>query len=254
VKRIFPLVLLALALSACTIRVDVGVNVKDDESGTFSAFIGLDQQLQEALAQSGAEDTNIVDQLTSQVPEGFTVEKDSVDGFDGARISTDFSSFADLNNRLQQQADSVGTNLVTDFGLTHEGNEFHFSADLGALDQGFTSALSGAAGGDLPSGVDPSMLSDLFDIRFQLTLPGKITDNNADSIDGNTLTWNLALDDQRSTLMAVSTTAGSSSAIVIGGVAVVAALLLGGGVAMSRRKKKKAAVDAVENAPVDPVS
>ncbi len=256
-KRFMPLMLLALALSACTIRFDMGVDVKDDESGTFAVFIGLDQEMRDLVAQSGGEDTNIVDQLTGQVPEGFTVEDYSEDGFEGARISGNFSSFDELNSRLSQAgSDSgspLGADVVNSFKLTHEGDEFRFNADVSGLGQDLTSTLDQAGGGDLPSGFDTSMLSDLFDMRFSLTLPGSIKENNADSVNGNTLTWNLALNEQRGALEAASSTAGGSSALLIGGAAVIAAALLGGGVAMSRRKKK-AAVEAVENTQANPIS
>jgi hypothetical protein len=257
VKRFLPLLMLALALSSCTIRFDMGVDVKEDESGTFTVFVGLDQEMRDLIAQSGGEDTNIVDQMTQQVPEGFKVEEYSEDGFEGAKISGSFSSFDDLNQRLTQaggdQASALGGDVVNSFQFTHEGDEFHFTADVSSLGQDLTTTLGDAGSSDLPSGFDTSMLSDLFDMRFRLTLPGEIKDNNADSVNGNTLTWNLALDEQRDALEATSSTAGGSSALLIGGIAVIAALLLGGGVAMSRRRKQ-ASVEAVESTPASPIS
>lgn len=256
-KRFLALMMLALALSACTIRFDMGVDVKEDESGTFTVFVGLDKEMQDLMAQSGGEDTNIVDQLTNQVPEGFEVEDYSEDGFDGARITGTFSSLDDLNTRLTEagggESTALGGDVVNSFQFTHDGDEFHFSADVSALGQDLTDTLGQAGSDEIPSGFDTSMLSDLFDMRFRLTLPGEIKENNADSVSGNTLTWKLALDEQRDALEAVSSTAGGSSALLIGGAAVIAAALLGGGVAMGRRRKK-AAVDAVESAPASPIS
>ena len=33
-----------LVLSACTIRLDIGVDVNEDESGTFALFMGFDEE------------------------------------------------------------------------------------------------------------------------------------------------------------------------------------------------------------------
>ncbi len=256
-KRVALLILLVLGMSACTIRLDVGVDVKEDETGSLTMFIGLDDEMSQLASQFGGDDTSIVDQLTQQAPEGFDSEPYSEDGFEGVKLSTTFNSIADLNTKLtsagSDQAGAIGGNLVNDFSLTHEGDEFHFSANLTGVDQGLTDVIGEAGGGDMLSGFDPGVLSDAFDVRFSLTLPGNVKDNNADTVNGNTLTWNLSLDDPRDTIQAVSSTAGSSSALYIGGGAVVLAALLGGGVVMSRRKKK-AAVDAVASAPTAPAA
>ena len=230
---------------------------KQDETGSFTIFIGLDDEMRDLASQFGGDDTSIVDQLTAQTPPGFESEPYSEDGFEGVRLSATFDSIDDLNSKLAgagtDETGAVGANLVNDFSLTHEGDEFHFSANLAGVDQGLNDAIGEAGGGDMLSGFDPGMLSDAFDVRFRLTLPGSIKDNNADTVNGNTLTWNLALDDPRETIQAVSSTAGGNSALYIGGGAVVVAALLGGGVVMSRRKKK-AAVDAVNNTPTEPVT
>lgn len=251
------LMLLVLGLSACTIRFDIGMDVKEDESGSFAVFIGLDEEMRDLMSQFGGEDVSLMDQFTGQVPEGFDVEDYSEEGFEGVRLSATFSSIDELNSKLaasgNDQGGAVGTDLVSNFSLTHDGDEFRFQADLTGLDQTLTDAIGEAGGEELMPGFGPDALSDVFDARFRLTLPGTIQDNNADSVNGNTLTWNLAVGDTRDSLQAVSSTAGGTSPFLFGGVAVVAAALIGGGVAMSRRKKKSA-VDAVNSTPASPVS
>ena len=250
-KRFALLLLLALGLSACTIRFDIGVEVNEDETGTFTAFVGLDQELRDLMEQSGGEDLSLTEQMTSDVPEGFEVEEYTEDGFEGVKLSADFDSFADLNQQLTETGGGElgATDMVNGFEFTHDGDEFRFSADVSGVDEGFGDVLGEAGGEDLLSGFDPSLMSDLFEIRFRLTLPGEIKEHNADSIEGNTLTWDLAIDEQRDALTAVSSTAGGSSMLLIGGAAIAVVALAGVGVVASRRRKK-AAIAAVTGAPM----
>lgn len=256
-KRFAPLfLLLTLVLSACTIRFDVGVEVNEDESGTFQLFMGFDEEFRELASQGGGDDLNLTEDL-SDVPEGWTVEEVTEEGFEGVRVSAPFSSFEDLETRIAELGDStgegVGTDFLTDFGLTHEGDEFRFSVDVTGLDEELAGSLGDAGGGgdDLFSGLDPSsLIEDLFEIRFKLTLPGTIGDNNADSVDGNTLVWNVGLADEGGTYTAVSTTGGSSSTLLYAGIAVAAIVVVGVGVTAMNRRKNEAATAAVNSAPV----
>ncbi len=259
VKRYIPLfALLVLVLSSCTIRLDVSMVVNEDETGTFSLFMGFDQEFQDLIAQGGGEDLDLTEDL-SDVPEGWTVEEVSEDGFDGVRISTDYDSFEDLEAKLAEMGDGtdtgVGTDLLSDFGLTHEGDEFRFEVDTTGVDEGLSGALGESGGDDLLQGMDASsILGDLFEIRFNLAMPGDITEHNADSVNGNTLTWEIDVSDEGGTLIAVSNVGGSSSALLYGGIAAAAIIVVGGGVAIARRRKSDAAVEAVTSAPTNPIN
>lgn len=253
VKRYIPLfVLMMLVLSACTIRIDLGVNVNEDESGTFDLFMGFDDDLRQLMEQGGGGELDLTEQL-ADAPDDWTVEEYAEDGFEGMRISTDFESFDDLEAKLSEMSDDggggLGSDMLSDFELVHEEDEYRFRADVSGVDEGLTEAV-GDSGGDVLGGIDASMMEDLFEIRFRLTLPGSIGANNADVVNGNTLTWNLDLGSNGGELHATSTTGGSSSAMLIGGGAIAAAALIGAGVAASRRRKKNAAVEAVTNSPI----
>lgn len=258
-KRYIPFFLfLTLVLSACTIRLDVGLVVNEDESGSFALFMGFDEEFQELMEQGGGEDLNLTEDL-SDVPEGWTVEEVTEDGFEGVRISTDYANFEELETKLGEMSEGtdagIGTDFLSDFGLTHEGDEFRFEADVSGVDEGLSGALGESGGEDMLSGLDASsILGDLFEIRFNLTLPGTIGANNADSVNGNTLTWNLDLTEEAGTFEAVSTVGGSSSALFIGGAAIAAVVVAGVGVTAVRRRKADAAVAAVNSTGVDPIS
>ena len=258
-KRYIPFfAVLVLVLSACTIRLDVDLVVNEDETGTFSLFMGFDDELRDLMAQGGGEDLDLTEDL-SDVPEGWTVEEVTEDGFEGVRISTDYDSFDDLNAKLSEMSEDtdggVGTDFLSDFGLTRDGDEFRFEADASGVDEGLSGALGESGGEDMLSGLDPSsIMGDLFEIRFNLTMPGSIGEHNADVINGNRLTWNLDLTEENQTFRAVSTIGGGSSALLFGGIAAAAVVVAGVGVAAVRRRKENVSVDAIENTPTNPVS
>jgi hypothetical protein len=265
VKRYFPLLtVLVLVLSSCTIRLDVGLTVNEDESGTFALFMGFDEEFQQLMEQGGGEGFDMTEGL-EDVPEGWTVEEVVEDGFEGVRISTDFQDFEELEQKLGElgegQDAGVGTDFLGDFGLTREGDEFRFEVDVSGVDEQLSGAVGDSGGEDLLSGMDPATLfEDLFEIRFRLTLPGEIQSHNADSVDGNTLTWNVGFDEDDTTYRAVSSTSGGSSSMLLIGGAAAVAVVAGIGVMAMRNRRKDAAVDAVNAAstsfdapPVDPV-
>ncbi len=246
------LLLLTLVLSACTIRMDVGLVVNEDESGTFALFVGLDEELRQLVEEGGGDGLDLTEDI-SDVPEGWTVEELTEDGFEGVRISTDYADFDDLNAKLAQMNEGtdggVGGDLLSDFGLTHEGDTYEFNADISNVDESLTGALDSGGGEDLLSGLDAgSLIGDLFEIRFQLTLPGDIGEHNADAVNGNTLVWNLDVTEDADALQATSTLGGGSSALLLGGAAVAAVVVVGVGVTAVRRRKSEVAVNAVESA------
>jgi hypothetical protein len=265
VKRHFLLLtVLVLALSACTIRMDVGLTVNEDESGTFALFLGFDEEFQQLLEQGGGEGFDMTEGLTD-VPEGWNVEDAVEEGFEGVRITTEYRDFEELDQKLGElgegQDAGVGTEFLGDFGLTREGDEFRFEVDVSGVDEQLSGAVGDSGGEDLLSGMDPATLfEDLFEIRFRLTLPGEIQSHNADTVVGNTLTWNVGFDEEDSTYRAVSSTAASSSSLLLIGGAAAVVVVAGAGIVAMRNRRKDEAVDAVRAAPtsldgpqVDPV-
>ena len=109
--------------------------------------------------------------------------------------------------------------------------------------------------------MDPATLfEDLFEIRFRLTMPGEIQSHNADLVEGNTLTWNVGLNEEDTTYRAVSSTSGGGSSLLLIGGAAAVILVAGVGIAAMRSRRKDEAVNAVNAAPasldappVDPV-
>lgn len=246
--------LLTLALSACTIRLDLGVTVNEDETGSFAMFMGFDEEFQQLAEQGGGEDLNFTEGL-EDVSEGWTSEEATEDGFEGIRISTDFDSIADLESKLSELGEGadagVSGDFLSGFGLVHDGDEFRFSVDVTGLDDELAGAMGEGSDDDLLGGMDPTTLfEDLFEIRFRLTLPGEVKSHNADSIDGNTLTWNVSFSDEGGSYEAVSDVGGGSSVLLFAGIAAAGLVVIGVGATAMRRRKDTTAEAAVNAAPV----
>jgi hypothetical protein len=250
VKRIAPLLALVVLLTGCKIRMDSNLVINADESGTYAIEMSVDSELRQ-LAEDQGEPLDLTQGL-EDAPEGWTVEEFTNGDFSGVRIGHDFASIAEFEQDLAALVNLGGgssAGMLTGIGLTHEGDEFTFESDL----TGVTDALGGLAGADLGSeleGVDMgAMFEQLFEVRIIITMPGEIGENNADEVNGNTLTWNVSLADEGKMLSAVSSVGGgSASALLIAGVVLLALLLLGLGTFYlqgRRRRKEKEAVDAM---------
>ncbi len=214
-KRLIPILLLALTLSSCTVRFDSRVDVNADESGTFALEIALDEEFR-AFAESGEGPGFDFSEGVGDVPAGWEVTEFTDGEFEGFRIAADFADFADLDRRLAELAatasdDSPAPIFIETSGLSRNGDQFVFSSQLTGLEEGLTD-LGGESDDFTFEGLDPeTLLSQLFQIRFVVSLPGEIGSNNADAVDGNTLVWNVGFSDEGRSLEAVSTVGGGGS-------------------------------------------
>jgi hypothetical protein len=154
---------------------------------------------------------------------------------------------------------------IEDFNSIGEGTSFtieqndagtKLSAEVEGLDQ-ITAGLGDL--GDIPGGTDAITellginLDELFTIRFNVTGPGTLGDNNATSTDGATATWDVTADasfvtDGTATLTAEWTPGGGSGSstwiilAVIAAIIVVAAIVAA--IVISRRRSDPAAAEA----------
>ncbi len=247
-KRLIPLLALAVVLSGCTIRFDSRVTVDADESGTYALEISLDEEFRELAAQSGETDGFGLEEGLEDVPSGWSVTEFTDGEFEGFRVAVDFDDFADLDRRLLEltataDADSPAPTFLEESGFTRDGDRFDFTTTITGLQDDLTD-LGGDSGEFGFEGFDPaSIFEQLFQIRFVVTLPGTIGANNADSVDGNTLIWNIAFDDEGRTLEASSDLGGGGLPVglIVGILAIVALAVIGFVVYQANRRRRQEA-------------
>lgn len=243
-KRAIPLLVLAVALSSCTIRFDSNTTVNEDGSGTLALEISFDEEFRQFMADSGDASFDLTGDL-EDVPAGWSATEFSRDGFEGIRIGVDFGDLAELDQRLAELNEAAGEEQATPIfieqsGLSRNGSGFDFELTIAGLEEGLTDASGSAGGDDLGfEGLDPAALfGDVFEIRYVLTLPGEITSHNADAIEGSTLTWNIGLSDDGRLLAAASGGGGGGSLTIILGVLALLALAILAFVVIQVRKRR----------------
>ncbi len=249
---------LALAVAAASvffagcIRVDIGIRVDDDGSGTVSFLTAIDTSAAGSLAKSLGGTTSsdsepeFGDVDESTLPAGSKVEPYKEGKFQGARVTTPFRPGDDIAAIVNQVSSSTGTGqggagsggdspLFEHFELTKEADGWSFKATINP------ESGMGAGGEDLMS---PEQMKALFkDASFtvRLKLPGSVKSHNADSVGKNgELKWKIDIFANKARTLSArtgpSTGGGFPVLPVVGGVAVVVGLAVIGGFLVIRRR------------------
>jgi hypothetical protein len=156
----------SLLLAACNVNLATEVNA--DGSGQMRTEIGLTQADKDSLASmSGGEVTDWCTQITSssELPQGMQFTQEERGDETWCIATMPFSSLEELRSLY---ADSSGISVDR---LEMVGGRFYYDLTL-------DNSSSGAG---------------MFGINmtWQLQAPGTVGDNNADTVDGRTLTWHL---------------------------------------------------------------
>lgn len=247
-----PVLLLVatLVLAACEFRIHADLVIEDDETGTLSVELSMDEELA-ALAGSGF--GGVVAIGEDMVPSGWAAELVSEGGYEGIRSSTGFESLDDLRGRLEDLVDETGTAgtplpaFLSDISPTRDGDTFIFRLVIPEA----VEDLIGAGLEESPIPVDLAMLDSVFDIRLTMVLPGDLLTNNADVVTGETLIWNVSLTDAGRVLEAESELPGPERTRFILWGAVALALVIAAYIVVKLRKRRRAAVpDRAQGPPV----
>ena len=182
---------LAIALTGC-IRYEEHVTFLPAGSGSFELKFGFDMTLFKSLDQMSAQPTQPQVDTTGfaeRLGDGLEMESlsEELDGrtYDGFRLKIDFASAEVFDELVRNVADGAGERsddgsgrLATELKLEVVGNAYTLAGaippllDAESRDEPFARAVFGSARRS-----------------FRLTVPGRITASNADSQDGDTLTW-----------------------------------------------------------------
>ncbi|MBN1322365.1 MAG: hypothetical protein JXA87_16160 [Thermoleophilia bacterium] len=207
------LVVLSLSLAGCTLEMGLDTKVNPDGSGTIGVRLSADKELQDALAMAAA--TGLGDlggllegiredvpsdvgmlflMILGNIPTEWTVDRGTDD--DGAAWLSATRSFESLEEleRLAREGplssfiDPAQYALFQDEGFFATKTAFSTIGSLSEL-----AATSSEGGQSIPL----ELLERVLRVENRVTLPGAIRDNNADEIDGNTLTWEVVASSTR---------------------------------------------------------
>jgi hypothetical protein len=184
----------AVVLSACQVKVTVGVEGRGDGSGRVTVTAALDK---DAAAQAG---TLALDDLR-QAEWTVTGPTATSDGGSVVTASHAFANAGELTSVVGQLAGANGP--FRDFRLTHRNGLFvshtrftgtvDLSPGLAAFgDEGLRKQLGGPGIGLDPAAVKAATgvdLDKLVGFRVSVRLPGSVTSSNAPAQAGNGATW-----------------------------------------------------------------
>ncbi len=250
-RRLIPIVVLAVLLTGCKVKVDQGFELNGDGSGTASITFGFDKELTDLL-DSFAQGEDPFAEMTSQLPPGWEANDWSQGEFSGIQASTDF---ADLN----ELRSLVGMVFTGDDGLfktfsieeTSDGG-FRFEAAINS--ESIQSEMQGLEGFGMEGSLE-DLSATFFDAEVTARFPGEIISHNADRRESDgTLVWRLNVVDTGRVIRAESAPAGGLPIIPMAAGA-VALLGIGLGVAIWKRRSESYETDIEEYvAPVMPAT
>ena len=218
----------ALLLGACTVNSHTTVNANG--AGALAYEIGLSKTDADTLSGLGQTPDQFCDSLNTQsdLPAGATITRERRGADYYCIISTPFASLAALRRAY------AGTKGITVNELQIADGKFIYDV---TVDGASAASDAGQFGGFQPS------------VNWQVTVPGTVGNNNADKVDGRTLTWDISTAGARN--IHVESTAGGLSlpggslgalaAVLCGCLFCVGMLAAGGGGVFwfIRRNKKK---------------
>jgi len=206
--------LCAIVLTGC-IRVEMSFTVDEDGSGAVEMVVAVDESLLTAADESPDDMLGDVDDL----PPGAVVDAYREDGFVGQRIRV---PVADMELAAESLGGADDLTDAADFGFVREGDGWRFTMDAPPLGE----ELAGE-NGDSTAGMTAAIVNTA-EFRVRVSLPGEITEHNADRIENGVLVWELDfLGEKPRTLSARSQTAGVGPVVVVvaGGAAAALAVL-----------------------------
>lgn len=231
-RRLIPIMVLAVLLTGCKVKIDQGFELNNDGSGTASVVFGFDDEIMEMLS-SFSPDDDPLSGMTSDLPNGWASKEWSEGEFTGIEATMDFDDLSELRS-LAAMVFSGPDGLFKTFSVeeTADGG-FRFEASMNG--EALEAGLEGTEGFDFGGSIE-DLGDTFFDAEIVVKLPGEITDHNADQKQSDgTLIWKVGLADGDRVIRAESAPGGGLPLIPIAAAAAVILLAVLGAVLWKRR-------------------
>lgn len=231
--------LLAIIATACKLETNVGAIINADGSGTIITEVGMDEEAKGIFLADGTDPFS--GNELADCP-GATTREEQRGDLTFYVIECDVADISAVEDTLTQTENT----MLSSFTVT--------VTDTLVSVNGVASAEDTL--GSQAEGFDPSVFEESISANLKITMPGRITDHNADSQDGNTLTWSIPVLGGTLNVSAQSDPNGTPASGGGGGgfptwlIAVIVLVVLGGGYYLwSQNKKKKSGGAAPTDAP-----
>jgi hypothetical protein len=215
VRRLALIALLAIAASACTIDVKLGIDLNPDGSGVVDVDIATDEEFLDLYRLTGREFEDLIATRGSEVGLAFTVIPGPVTRFtaNSPRVSAQA-----LETILEELAPGVG-----EITISRDETTLEFDARLNPL-----STIEDIAPYFSDPESDPGQFTDDATVVVTLSIPGEVQSSTGTGSSGSQLTFTIPFAETDSRLFATSMLESEARPIpwVLIAVAVILALAL----------------------------
>jgi hypothetical protein len=214
VRRAALIALLALAASACTIDLNVGISLNENGSGSLVVDIVTDDEFEELYRLTGREFEDLVAARGTEVGLAFTVTP----GTNTVYAARANNMAAETLTGILEGIAPGSSNVV----IARSATKLEFDAQLNPLTDDVAPYFEDS---------NPEQFAEDVSITVTLSMAGEIDSSTATSTDGNRLSWTVPFSDSGTRLFARSIfeKEGSSvpwTVVIVGGIMVVAVVFL----------------------------
>jgi hypothetical protein len=233
VRRALPslLLTLALVLTGCRFDVVADLVIERDGTGQASVELRIDADALAQLDQLGVDPTAELAAAAGEVPAWEVVRRTEDDGSLTVRLSRTTAEPAAAAAALRELSE----------GLTPRDPALLVDLDLDLDEDGAVTvdgtaelrspATAGASVDGTPVGPDREALArlvaEVVEARLSVTVPGEVLEHDADTLEGGTLTWELAPDVARDVRVVAAAPGAVPAWLLLVGAVVVLVLALG---------------------------
>jgi hypothetical protein len=184
-RRILILVAaVALLTTACKVEINANFEINADKTGTIALEMGIDDEFAEFMASMSDEPFDaamIFEDIDLESGPGAVTSEERRGDMTFYIVTIPVDDITEP----QSLGGEATAGLTDDITVT-------FTDELVSVMAIVDTADAFGDSGELDM-VPPEMLTESFAVNIRITMPGKILSHNADSQDGNTLTWNIDL-------------------------------------------------------------
>ena len=179
-KNKIYLLLAFLIFSACEIKWDMNVEFNEDFSGKYTIKLLINEELQLYALEIG-EETSIgsLNDITSDLPEGFGSSIFQEDDYLGILVRNDFDNIGELKDQFELLKSNENTALlllpIEEIDFQNNDGEFRIYGSFGELFDTENEIIN------------QSGYENVFDGKLGFKVPGKITKPNISNIVENTI-------------------------------------------------------------------
>jgi len=189
VRRAALIALLALAASACTIDVNIGISLDRDDSGTVSIAIEADQEFHDLFALTDRDFEDLIASRGETLGLVFVVESGPTTRYTAESKVIPYRTIEDI---LEGLAPGIGR-----LTITRQEQDLEIDGLLSPL-----TSLDDIA--PYFENSDPSQFADDVSVNVRATIPGEVAASTATSEQDGELTWAIPFSDSDTRLLARS--------------------------------------------------